>query len=320
MKKYCVQVSPQTSQPCSRARAIGSTASLHETWTTYSGAPATRASWIARFVASPSVSGGRVSAWKCGAVLPGGERLLHEDVDRVAVLGVHHHERAGLGGDLHRAEERLVVDHERALVGHEELVRGDALLRQARELLERPALAQVGHRDVEAHVDDLLPLALAVPGVERLGERAAGRLDAEVDVARRPTERRRRLPRGDVVDRGRAAERHVEMRVRVDAARQDVLARRVDDAIRVDVERLAEHRDALAVDVDVADVVVGGRDDPPALDQCRHVISPPSAGRAPDRTVKNRPGAHASSLLAALLEDHDLLLEALAGHVEPLLA
>jgi hypothetical protein len=58
-----VHVSPQTSQPFSRASAIGSTASLHETWTTYSDAPATRASWIARFVASPSVSGGRVSAW-----------------------------------------------------------------------------------------------------------------------------------------------------------------------------------------------------------------------------------------------------------------
>ena len=63
LKKYCVQVSPQTSQPVSRARAIGSTASRQVTWTTYSGAPATCASWIARFVASPSASGGRVSAW-----------------------------------------------------------------------------------------------------------------------------------------------------------------------------------------------------------------------------------------------------------------
>ena len=34
-----------------------------------------RASWIARFVASPSSSGGRVSAWKRGAVLPRLERL-----------------------------------------------------------------------------------------------------------------------------------------------------------------------------------------------------------------------------------------------------
>ena len=94
--------------------------------------------------------------------------------------------------------------------------------RQARELLERPALAQVGDRDVEAHVDDLLPLALAVPGVERLARTTARRLDAEVDVRRRPAERGRGLAGRDVVDRGRAAERHVEVRVRVDAAREHV--------------------------------------------------------------------------------------------------
>src|SRR6184192_2454686 len=105
MKKYWVHVSPQTSQPFSRASAIGSIDSLHETWTTYSGAPATRASWIARFVASPSVS-----------------------VERVAVLRVHHHERTGVGGDFHRLEERLVVDHQRTLVRHEQLVGRDALI------------------------------------------------------------------------------------------------------------------------------------------------------------------------------------------------
>ena len=69
-KKYCVQVSPQTRQPERRARSIASTASLHVTWTTYSGARAIRASWIARFVASPSSSGGRVSAWYLGSVCP----------------------------------------------------------------------------------------------------------------------------------------------------------------------------------------------------------------------------------------------------------
>ena len=70
MKRYCVHVSPWMFQPASRARAIGSTDSRQETWTTYSGEPATRASCMARFVASPSVSGGRVSAWYFGSVWP----------------------------------------------------------------------------------------------------------------------------------------------------------------------------------------------------------------------------------------------------------
>ena len=34
MNRYCVQVSPKTFQPFSRAIAIGSIDSLHETWTT----------------------------------------------------------------------------------------------------------------------------------------------------------------------------------------------------------------------------------------------------------------------------------------------
>ena len=190
-----------------------------------------RASWIARFVASPSSSGGRVSAWKCGAVLPGGERLLDEDVDRVAVLGVHHHERARLRRDLHRPEQRLVVDHQRALVGHEQLVRGDPLVRERRQLLERATLAQIGDRDVEAVVDDRLPVALGVPGGERVGERLTRALDAEVDVARRAAERGRGLSGRDVVDRHRPAERHVEMRVRIDGTREHELPGRVDHRV-----------------------------------------------------------------------------------------
>ena len=65
-----MHVSPWMFQPFSRAIAIGSTASAQETCTTYRGEPATRESWIARFVASPSVSGGRVSAWYFGSVCP----------------------------------------------------------------------------------------------------------------------------------------------------------------------------------------------------------------------------------------------------------
>jgi hypothetical protein len=45
-----------------------------------------------------------------------------------------------------------------------------------------------------------------------------------------------RLAGREVVDGDRAAERHVEMCVRVDRARQDELPRRVDDDVRVDLE------------------------------------------------------------------------------------
>ena len=56
-----------------------------------------------------------------GRGVPLREGLLHEDVDRDAVLGVHADERADLAGALHRAEDLPVVDEEHAGVGHEEL-------------------------------------------------------------------------------------------------------------------------------------------------------------------------------------------------------
>jgi hypothetical protein len=58
--------------------------------------------------------------------------------------------------------------------------------------------------------------------------------------------------------------------VRVDAARQDVLAGRVDRPLRRDVEIGADQRDPLALDEDVRDVVVGGGDDAASTDQDRH--------------------------------------------------
>jgi hypothetical protein len=58
--------------------------------------------------------------------------------------------------------------------------------------------------------------------------------------------------------------------VRVDAARQDVLAARVDRPLGRNVEVGADQRDALALDQDVRQVVVGGGDDAPSADQDRH--------------------------------------------------
>jgi hypothetical protein len=59
MKKYCVHVSPQTSQPFSRASCDRLDRLLARDVDDVERRAATRASWIARFVASPSVSGGR---------------------------------------------------------------------------------------------------------------------------------------------------------------------------------------------------------------------------------------------------------------------
>ena len=205
----------------------------------------------------------------------GRDGLLDDDVDRIAVLRVNHHERARVGGGAHRLEERLVVDHDGALVGHEQLVGRDALVRQRRELLERAALAQVGDADVEADVDhrfaalDLLEVVL-----ERLGEGRARRLHAEVDETGRASEGGGDRAGGEVVAGRRAAEEHLQVRVRVDRPGMHVFPGRVDDLVRRHVQRLADQRHRPVLDEDVADVVVRGGDDAPALDEHGHARSP----------------------------------------------
>ena len=77
-------------------------------------------------------------------------------------------------------------------------------------------------------------------------------------------------PDVDVVDRGRAAERHVEVRVRVDGPASTSFP---DASTTVSAGRLAaiaDGDDALALDDDVADEAVGRGDDAAALDQHGH--------------------------------------------------
>ena len=57
-----------------------------------------------------------------------------------------------------------------------------------------------------------------------------------------PAERRRDGAGGEVVARDRAAEEHLDVRVRVDRARDHVLAAGVDHLVGGDVERLADQR------------------------------------------------------------------------------
>ena len=90
---------------------------------------------------------------------------------------------------------------------------------------------QLAHDHVERVVDDRLALGALPPGVERGIEPLAEVLDGEVD------ERGRAAVGGgdgaglEVVGRRRAAERHVEVRVHVDAARHHEHAGRVDDGV-----------------------------------------------------------------------------------------
>ncbi len=197
-----------------------------------------------------------------------GERSPHEHIDDVAVLGVHADRPAVLPGLEEGAEDGAVVEHQDAAVRHEELERRHALLDEDVHLL-LDGVGEVRDDHVEAVVDCGLAFRLFHPGVARLAQRLALVLDREVHDGRRAAVRGGDRAALEVVGRRRAAERHVEMRVRVDAARDHELARGVEDA-GVESGRGAggeDRGDRRALDEHVAPVVVDGGDDAPALDE-----------------------------------------------------
>ena len=197
------------------------------------------------------------------------ERFLHQHVDHAAVLGVHADGAAVLAGAPHRAEDARVVQHEHAGIGHEQLERGDALL-DHRVHLDLDLVGELGDDHVEAVVDRGLALGLLRSTFPTRGAASASVLNREVDDRRRAAERRGDRAGLEVVGRRGAAERHVHVRVHVDAAGQDVLALGVDHLVGRHGQRRADGRDLLALDEDVADVLIGGGDDGAVLDQDAH--------------------------------------------------
>ena len=105
--------------------------------------------------------------------------------------------------------------------------------------------------------------------VQRLAQGRAFGLDGEVDVHRRAAERRRAVAGEEVVRGDGAAEGHVEVRVHVNAAGDDVLAASRRSSCRP-VKPLPMRRDLLVLDQHVGLVGVAGRDDRAALDQRAH--------------------------------------------------
>ena len=209
-------------------------------------------------------------AVRFGAVIAGRQQLLLELRDDVAVLGMNHRQRTEFGAALERRIHLVVVHHQRALVGHEVLERGDALLDDGGHLVEH-LLAPPGDRHVEGIVARRLG-RLVVPHLQRFHQRLLRRRQAEVDHHRRAAGQRRARPALEIVSRIGAHEGHFQMRVRVDASGHDIAARRVELLVAGKVR--PDGGDRLAVDQDVRLPRPVGGDDGSVLDDFRHSRSP----------------------------------------------
>ena len=174
---------------------------------------------------------------------------------------------------------------EDARIGREQLEVGHALGDQLVHLGQR-RVVDVAHDHVEAVVGDGVALGLGQPGVEPLAEGVALGLDGEVDDRRRPAEGRGPRAGLEGVLGERPAERQLHVGVRVDPARDDVLAGRVDRLVRRHrrTGRIApDLGDGLAVDQDVGLVRAIGRDDRAVGDERAH---PFLLGEAPRDQVR----------------------------------
>ena len=200
-----------------------------------------------------------------------GQRLLHDDIDDRAIFGMHANQRAVLGGLAHGLEDSGVVDHERIGIGHEELEAGHAFAHQVVHVFEA-GVGQVGDDHVQAVVDAGFALGLLPPGVEGGAHLRSAGLDGEIDNRCGPADGSGPRAGLEVVGGCGAAEGHVEMSVRVDAAGQKQQAGCVDDGLRGRCgDAGADLLDDCAVDEDVGAHGGVGVDYGSVLDEeCRH--------------------------------------------------
>src|SRR5690554_2086523 len=193
-------------------------------------------------------------------------QLRHDLV--VLAVGSHHH--AQLPRQPERLEQLLVVHAEEALVGEEDLERRHAVLHQ---------LAQGGFRLIvelgDAYVEGVIAGAVAgrqlvpVPVARLQVLQARGRQHLYIGGG---AAHQRRLAAGGVRVLGdRAHERQVDVHVRVDEAREDVLAAGVYHfgAVRC-LQVLADGGDRLVLDVDVGHHAAAGVDDLAVLYEQAH--------------------------------------------------
>ena len=166
-----------------------------------------------------------------GAVLPSARGLLDDHVNHRPVLGMHADQRAILRGLPHRLENRGIIDHQDVGIGHEQLEAGHTLAHHVVHVFE-PRVAKVGHDHVQAVVDASLAVGFFPPRIERRAHLGPTRLNGEVHNRCRPANRSRARARLKIIRGVGPAKRHVEMRMRVDPARQHQQSRSVDHHLR----------------------------------------------------------------------------------------
>ncbi len=161
--------------------------------------------------------------------IPGCPVLGNERINHVAIGGVHRHHATMFFHHLHQLHHLAVVDHQRTFVGHKGFERRNTFFFNHFYHLSSRLLIKIGDRHMITVIADGLAGRFLLPDAQCIVQGIALGLQNKIDDHGGAAEQGRAGARFVIIARKRAHKRHVEVHVRVDAARYNDFAGGVDD-------------------------------------------------------------------------------------------
>src|SRR5262249_37490853 len=182
-------------------------------------------------------------------------------VNGASVLRMHADESTIVRCRLKGFEDAAIIQHKNSRIGHEELETSHSFPNEIIHLRELSA-GNIGHNAVKRVIANCFVGGLAHPCVKSLPQGLAFVLNGEIDQRRRATEGSGSRSCLKIVGTGRASERHVEMRVHVNASRQHEFADRIQQADGVlSWEFFHDSSDLSVRNGNICQISIGGSND-----------------------------------------------------------
>jgi hypothetical protein len=157
-----------------------------------------------------------------------GQRLLHQDINHIAVFGVQGNQAAMLLEGLHGAKDGAVVHHQAAAVGHVHLDAGHTLVDKPGHLLQT-CFVHLNRNEVKGVIDACTPLGLALPGIVDMLEQITLALLGKVDQGCGPPYGRSTAPGYKIIAGSCAPSEILQMRMWINTTRNHHSASGIDD-------------------------------------------------------------------------------------------
>ena len=167
-----------------------------------------------------------------------GDQLLLHRIDRLGILAVGGDDDTEFPGNLHEFKKLLVGDIEGTLVGKEDLETRDAVIgNQVTDLLLGDII-EPHHREMKGEIAAGPRFRESLPLIKRGAWLIVRAGTDHLDHRRRAASERRLGCRGVVVDGVRSHERQMNVHVRINETRKDVLAAGINDFCARTIRRI----------------------------------------------------------------------------------